>query len=119
MENTFNPNYPLQEHLSIDVDCEIIEFPSKDIQKCQHSKVAIDSKSNDLKCRNCGANVNAVLWIKDNIHYFKSLQERASKQSEAAKADYEELKGRSKTKCDNCGKMTGIKLKNFKFTVVE
>lgn len=49
MENTFNPNYPLQEHLSIDVDCEIIEFPSKDIEKCQHSKVAIDSKSNDLK----------------------------------------------------------------------
>ncbi|NEU35552.1 hypothetical protein GN156_33390, partial [bacterium LRH843] len=56
---------------------------------------------------------------RDSIHYFKALQERSLKQSEAAKADLEELKNRAKTKCDNCGRMTGIKLKNYKFRVVE
>lgn len=61
---------------------------------------------------------STALTLAPQLRHFKSLQERASKQSEAAKADYEELKGRAKTKCDNCGKMTGIKLKNFKFTVV-
>lgn len=119
MENTFNPNYPLQEHLSVDVTSDILEFPAKSIKKCQHQRVIIDAKANELECRDCGEKVNAVIWIKDSIHYFKALQERSLKQSEAAKADYEELKGRAKTKCDNCGKMTGIKLKNFKFTVVE
>lgn len=119
MVKPFNPNYPLQEHLELDVTCEILEFPARSVTKCQHQRVSIDSKANELECRDCGVKVNAVIWIKDAIHYFKALHERSVKQSEAAKADYEELKGRAKTKCDNCGKMTGIKLKNFKFKVVE
>lgn len=119
MEKNFNPNYPLQEHLSVDVTCEILEFPSKDINKCQHQRVTIDAKANELECRDCGVKVNAVMWIKDSIGYFTALQQRSLKQSEAAKADLEELKGRAKTKCDSCGKMTGIKLKNYKFRVVE
>lgn len=119
MEKTFNPNYPLQEHLSVDVNCEILEFPAKSSKKCQHQRVTIDAKANELECRDCGVKVNAVMWIRDSIHYFKALQERSLKQSEAAKADLEELKNRAKTKCDNCGRMTGIKLKNYKFRVVE
>lgn len=119
MEKPFNPNYPLQEHLSVDVTCEILEFPAKSIKKCQHQRVTIDAKANELECRDCGVKVNAVMWIRDSIHYFKALQERSLKQSEAAKADLEELKNRAKTKCDNCGRMTGIKLKNYKFRVVE
>lgn len=119
MNKHFNQSYPLQEHLDVDVSCEILEFPSRDTKKCQHQRVAIDAKANELECRDCGVKVNAVMWIKDSIHYFKALQERSLKQSEAAKADLEELKGRAKTKCDNCGKMTGIKLKNYKFRVVE
>lgn len=119
MNKHFNQSYPLQEHLDVDVSCEILEFPSRDTKKCQHQRVAIDAKANELECRDCGVKVNAVMWIKDSIHYFKALQERSLKQSEAAKADLEELKGRAKTKCDNCGKMTGIKLKNYKFRVVK
>lgn len=118
-ENKFHHTFPLQDHLDVNIQCEILDFPSKDTKKCQHYNVSIDSKLMNLKCKDCDESVNPVIWIKDHIHYFAALRQRSEEKSQKAKADLEELKSRAKTKCDHCGKMTGIKLKNFKFTVVQ
>ena len=118
-KNNFHPTYPLQDHLEVDVQCEIVDFPSKSIKKCQHYNISIDSKLMLLKCKDCEEMVNPVIWIKDHIHYFAALKQRSEEKSRKAKEDYEELQSRAKAKCDNCGKMTGIKLKNYKFKVVE
>lgn len=115
----YRPSYPMQEHIDIDVECEVLKFPQKSMSQCQHAAVLVDTKAMDLICKDCDMRVNPVMWIKDHMHYFASVRERSLVQSQKAKADYEELQTRAKTKCDNCGKMTGIKLKNFKFRLVE
>lgn len=89
-----------------------------DFQKCQHTQVAIDSKAMELVCKKCEAKVNPVLWIKDSIEYFARLQNRIQEAREKLKEDEEELKARSRTRCQHCRKMTAINLKHHKFVVL-
>ena len=114
-----NHNYPSHDHLEIDIESDIIDFPRRDFQKCQHIQVAIDSKALELVCKKCEAKVNPVLWIKDNIEYFARLQNRMNEAREKIKEDSEELEKRARTRWQHCRKMTAINLKHHKFVVLQ
>lgn len=113
-----NYTYPTHEHLEIDIESDVINFPRRDFQKCQHIQVAIDSKAMELVCKKCEAKVNPVLWIKDSIEYFARLQNRIQEAREKLKEDEDELKARSRARCQHCRKMTAINLKHHKFVVL-
>jgi DNA-directed RNA polymerase subunit RPC12/RpoP len=119
-DNEYKPNtrYPLQDHLEIDIESNLVSFPQKNPRSCQHVAVNIDSKALELTCKQCGVKVNPVLWIKDSIHYFASIQRATLEQTKRLKDDEAELQKRSRTRCQHCRKMTAINLKHHKFVVV-
>lgn len=113
-----NMRYPFQDHAVLNIEENVLSFPRINSQKCQHIAVDIDSKALELTCKQCGAKVNPVLWIKDSIHYFSRIQNQISEQRERLKEDEAELQKRSRTRCQHCRKMTAINLKHHKFVVV-
>jgi len=120
MEKTYKPNsrYPLQDHLVVDIENNVLEFPRKNTKKCQHMMVEIDTKALELVCKKCGAKVNPVLWIKDSVSYFTRIQQDIADQRERLKEDEAELKKRSRTRCQHCTKMTAINLKHHNFQIL-
>lgn len=113
-----NYRYPIHEHVVIDTESNVLSFPRISSQKCQHIAVEIDSKALELTCKACGVKVNPVIWIKDYLSYFKSIQNQIIEQREKLKEDEVELQKRSRTRCQHCRKMTAINLKHHKFVVV-
>lgn len=115
----FYHGYAIHDQMDISIEADIIDFPFKSAKVCQHVNVRIDESDMELYCKDCRSKVNPVMWIKDHLSFFSRIRENALEKSRKAKEDYSELEKRAKTKCDHCKKMTGIKLKNFKFRVVE
>ncbi|EKU56861.1 hypothetical protein ACINWC323_2700 [Acinetobacter sp. WC-323] len=113
-----NINYPFQDHVVLNVEENVLPFPSKNARKCQHIHVEIDTKAMELTCKQCGVKVNPVMWIKDTMQYWSRQQSRLSEQKQQINEDLNELKTRARTKCQHCSKMTAISLKNLKFKII-
>lgn len=113
-----NMYYPLQDHIVIDLEANVLDFPRKDAHKCQHIQVEIDSKALELTCKKCGVKINPVMWIKDTMHYLYATQRRIDEKRAKLQEDEAELERRSRTRCTHCGKQTGINLKHHNFKVL-
>ncbi|MFY0034212.1 hypothetical protein ABTP97_20875 [Acinetobacter baumannii] len=113
-----NMNYPFQDHIVLNMEENIVNFPSSNLRKCQHIHVEIDSKALELICMKCTAKVNPVIWIKDTLKYWSRQQTQITEQKKQIKEDLDELKKRARTKCQHCQKMTAINLKNYKFSII-
>ncbi|WP_284085540.1 hypothetical protein [Acinetobacter nosocomialis] len=113
-----NMKYPFQDHIVLNMEENIVNFPSSNLRKCQHIQVEIDSKALELICMKCKAKVNPVIWIKDTLKYWSRQQTQITEQKKQIKEDLDELKKRARTKCQHCQKMTAINLKNYKFSII-
>jgi len=82
------------------------KFERKLSNECQHSKVILDHLAANLKCADCGTELNPIGWIQfmaEEWHRVRHLYERTNKALE----DLHELK-KSKCKCKHCGRFTEI-----------
>lgn len=112
-----NIYYPRNEMTVIDLD-NIVEFPIKNRNTCQHVQVMIDHKAMELICKSCNAKINPVIWIKDSIQYFANMQRHMDEQKTKLSEDKAELERRARCRCQHCNKMTGINLKHHDFKVI-
>lgn len=119
----------MTEYAVIDADKNVVEFTGVHRSKCQHMKIEIDSKEAEVTCRDCNTKINPIVWMLNNAKFFheqfkrlqateQSVLENCKEAKEKLKADHEELKARSRTRCQHCRKMTAINLKHHKFVVL-
>jgi ribosomal protein S27E len=71
---------------------------------CLHDHFIVDDAKAEVECNTCGEKLNPM-WV------LKHLCARDSRFHETHRRYHDEMKRfeeRSRTKCDHCGKMTGI-----------
>jgi Zn finger protein HypA/HybF involved in hydrogenase expression len=72
--------------------------------KCYHEKFVVDEAKAEVECGSCGEKLNPM-WV------LRHLTGRDTRFAEAHRKYHEEMKRlseRERTKCEHCGKMTGI-----------
>ena len=73
-------------------------------KKCQHNKFVVDTQLGYVKCGLCGEHLNPM-WV---IEQYANAEHRLFKQFEYLTGLNQELKDKTKCKCQHCGKMTSI-----------
>lgn len=120
---------PLTEYAELDAKENVVKFTGVHRSKCQHMRIEIDSKEAEVTCKDCNTKINPIIWMLNNAKFFseqfkllKAREETVLENCKIAKAniqeDREELKKRSRTRCQHCRKMTAINLKHHKFVVL-
>jgi ribosomal protein S27E len=74
-------------------------------KQCAHNSVYIDPSLANIKCNDCGQELNPMGWLAMLAEEWHRVTRLYDGYKEAKQA----LDGRSRTKCRHCGKFTSIR----------
>ena len=71
---------------------------------CSHDRFVVDEKKSEVECADCKEKLNPM-WV---LVHLAAMDSRMREASKRYKDEMARLSDRSRTKCEHCGKMTGI-----------